>query len=342
VFSGDDLADREPSGWDRKVWVSREELGELSRIPTLKVFGAITLIWAGLFATLQMALTLRSVPFYALAFVINGFLFLWLAYWEHEATHGLLTHDRRRNDLLADLFLAGPFGVTVEQHRWAHARHHAGVNDPEVEVDHTAWICIGGAQLFVQIVLHAIAWHGVGTILRYRGEARHPKKAELPGRTAASIVGLTVVNGAVLLVCILQGQWYAYPLLWALPFFTIAVAAMNLFNIVEHQASSDVCETGLVRMPPITRVVRAGFLERMLIAPVGSFYHLEHHQFPNVPAMRLPELRRILEERGRFEERDIVRTDGFLRTLWKLSRDRSFGERLASARYFTPSPPPIV
>lgn len=316
------------SAWDRKVWVSPTELRELSRIPISKVFASILLLWVALLATLQMALSLRSLPFTILAFVLNGFLFLWLAYWEHEASHGLLTRNRRLNDLLADLFLAGPFGVTVEQHRWQHSRHHAGVNDPDVEVDHTAWICVGGAQLLVQALLHAIAWHGVSTILRYRGDAHDQKTTGLPRRSAASVVSFVVINGAVFLLCAAQGQWYMYVVLWALPFFTITVAAMNLFNVVEHQASSDVCKAGLVKMPPITRVVRAGVAERCLIAPVGSYYHLEHHQFPNIPALRLPELRHLLEQRGRFAEADIIWADGFLRTLWKISQDPSFGERL--------------
>jgi len=323
---------REQSAWNRKVWVSSEELQELSHIPTGRVLLSILLVWGALLGTLQLALSLRSVAFTALAFAVNGFLFLWLAYWEHEASHGLLTRNRRLNDLLANLFLAGPFGVTVEQHRWAHSCHHAAVNDPEVEVDHTAWICVAGAQLLVQILLHATAWHGLSTMLRYRSDGADDRRSSgMPPRTIASLASFVVVNGGVFALCAVQGQWYMYPLLWALPFFTIAVAAMNLFNVVEHQASSDVCEAGLVKMPPITRVVRAGFLERALIAPVGSYYHLEHHQFPNVPAFRLPELRRLLEQRGRFSEPDIIWANGFLRTLWKISRDRSFGERLLAA-----------
>jgi fatty acid desaturase len=314
---------------------------DLSRIPTARVFTAVALIYAALLGTLQAALSLRSPLVVFVAFVVNGFLFLWLAYWEHEASHGLLTRNRRLNDLLADLVLAGPFGVTVGQHRWAHSRHHAGVNNPDIEVDHTAWMCVGGAQLFVQLFLHAIGWHAASTMLRYRKDAGDQRTNELPPRTLASLVGLVVVNGGVFLLCALQGQWYLYLLLWVLPYSTIAVAAMNLFNIVEHQASSDVCDAGVVPMPAITRVVRARLLERLLIAPVGSYYHIEHHRFPNISALRLPEMRRLLVERGRFEEDDIIWADGFLATLWRMSRDRSFGERLPVARYAAPSHPPI-
>lgn len=318
--------------WNSRVWVTPEELRELSRVPTGRVFAAIAATWLALFVVLDIAIHAQAWWFDLLAIGVNGVLFLWLAYWAHEASHGLLCESRELNDLLGDLFLSGPFGVSVAQHRWQHGRHHLGTNNPEIEVDQTSWLCIGGAQLLVQAILHGIGWHGLSTMLRYRGRAQDPRFAEMPPRSTASIVGLIAINGLVLLLFLAHGQWLRYLFLWPFPFFSITVAAMNLFNIVEHQASSDVCRTGLVPMPPITRTVRAGRVERAVLAPIGSYYHIEHHHFPNIPAFRLPELRALLEQRGRFREADVIWVDGYLRTLWRLSTDPSFGERLPVGR----------
>lgn len=311
----------------RRDWVSAAELADLSRIPVLRVWASIAFTWSMLLLLFYAALTIQLVAIFPIVFICNGILFLWLAYWAHEATHGLVHPDRRWNDLLGDIFLAGPFGVSVAQHRWQHGRHHVGVNDPEVEVDHTAWLCVAGPQLLIQLLLHASGWQGISTIWRYRNRPRDERFREMPRRSMASMFSLIAVNGGVLALCIAYSQWYLYVFLWVLPFITVTVALMNLFNVVHHQSSSAVCEDGRIWMPPITRVVNSGLLERMVIAPIGSYYHLEHHEYPSVPAFRLAELRKLLLERGRFVQADILWADGYLRTLWRMARDPHYAAR---------------
>ena len=319
----------EDSGARRRAWVSREELHALGRIPTAQVIVSIIVAWSALFACLELSLRWHSLAADAACFCVTGVLFNAIgSYWTHEATHFNLAHDRKWNDLLGDLFLAGPTGVTVGHYRWQHFRHHSHVNDPDMEIDQSAWICLRGPKLYSQIALHLIGWHALNTILRYRESSRDPRKATLPPRSTASIVSFVVVNTAVLLRCAVAGQWYMYFLMWVGPLFTIAVAIGNIGTIVEHQPSSDVCDAGLVHLPVLTRLMHAGRLERLLLGHVGFYYHYEHHLYPRVPALRLPELRRLLEARGCFDQPEIVHAEGYLRTLWRLSRDPRFGIRV--------------
>lgn len=314
--------------WDKKTWVTKEELRELGRVPTGKVILAILATWGVLLAFLQFALMTDSWLIDAVSFVVIGFAFVYLSYWAHEGTHQLLSANRGTNDLVTDLFLAGPLGMSVGHHRWLHLRHHAYVNDPAGDVDTSGWICVRGGRLFLETFLHLIGWHAIVTILRYRRTDSDPRFSDLPRRSLASHAAFVVWNSAIFALCALQGQWYMYFLLWVMPLFGISVAVINLGNIVEHQPSSDVCDVGIVKLPRFTRMMRAGWLERNLFAPVGFFYHFEHHQFPSVPAFRLPELRRLLEQRERFSEPDVIWTDGYLRTLWRLAMDKTFGIRL--------------
>lgn len=321
------------------AWISREELTDLSRIPTVKVVLTVALLWGALFAFLELALRTNSWLVLAMCFLAVGVLINAVgSYWTHEATHYHVARDRTWNDLLGDLFMAGPTGVTVAHYRWQHFRHHAHVNDPEAEIDQSAWICLRGGNLFVQALYHLAGLHAVRTILRYRQSSNDPRKSSMPPRSIASVVSFVVVNGAVFLRCVWADQWYMYFAMWVAPLFTIAVTIANVGTIVEHQPSSDVCDVGLAKLPVVTRVMRAGWIERLVFGHVGFYYHFDHHLYPGVPVHRLPELRALLETRGCFEQPGIQVADGYLRTLYRLSRDRAFGVPVPRKLGFETSP----
>ena len=89
-----------------------------------------------------------------------------------------------------------------------------------------------------------------------------------------SVVGALTATGQLTNALIL----YAVPLLiWA-----------NLFDRIRSMA-----EHGGVEMTHelnSTRTVIPSYLDRLIIAPVGVSYHLEHHLYPYVPGHNLPKL----------------------------------------------------
>ena len=95
------------------------------------------------------------------------------------------------------------------------------------------------------------------------------------------------------------GVWWAYPLLWLLPLLTWQMVITRIRNIAEHAVVPDSSD-------PLrnTRTTRAGFLERLFIAPYYVNYHLEHHLLFYVPCYNLPRVHKILsrsEHAGRME-----------------------------------------
>ncbi len=78
-------------------------------------------------------------------------------------------------------------------------------------------------------------------------------------------------------------MWWAYPLLWLLPFLTWQMVITRIRNIAEHAVVPDSND-------PLrnTRTTRANFLERLFIAPYYVNYHLEHHLLYYVPCYNLP------------------------------------------------------
>jgi fatty acid desaturase len=62
------------------------------------------------------------------------------------------------------------------------------------------------------------------------------------------------------------------------------------------------------------RTTRAGFIERLLIAPYYVNYHCEHHMFMHVPCYNLPKAHRILARKG-YAERMLIEPKGYRQVL---------------------------
>lgn len=309
-------------------WITPQELAALSKIRRGRVLLQLALTWASVFLAFQTAIWMDLLVVDVLAFIIIGCLQNAFILWTHEASHYGLSRKKRLNDLISDLFISGPTGITVAQYRWQHMTHHRYLGDPGKEIDLAAWICVRGGHLYSEMLRHLVGVYVARVIHRYRKQERDLRYANLPKRSVGSLIGFVVGNGVMLAMCAWQAQWYLYFLLWVLPLFTLTLLIANFRTVVEHQPSSEVCDAGLVPVPPVTRVIRCNLMERVVVAPMGFYYHYEHHLFPSVPYHRLPELRKLLKERGCFDDPDIVWTDGYLKTLWRLARTPGYGVRV--------------
>ena len=88
---------------------------------------------------------------------------------------------------------------------------------------------------------------------------------------------------------------WPYPLLWLVPLLTWMMVITRIRNIAEHAVVPDTND-------PLrnTRTTRAGFLERLFIAPYYVNYHLEHHLLFYIPYYNLPRVHRVLRSQSRF------------------------------------------
>ena len=309
--------------------LTKAELRDLMKIRHGRVVFDIVLFWVTVVGSIEAALYFKTWWVSLLVFFIIGCLQNALITWTHEGSHCSLHRNKKLNDWITDIFLAGPAGISVKQYRWHHVSHHKYLGDPEKEVELVAWLCLRGGNLFAQIAKHLLGGAAL-TIIRRKKRFSQPDSPHRPPppRSLAAWIGFIGVNGLLFTICALQGQWWIYFLLWVFPLFTIAMLISNFRTVVEHQASSEVCDSPRVPMPNFTRVIEANPIERFLIAPIGFYYHLEHHLYPSVPYHRLRELRGILKKRGYFESGEVVKERGYIRTLWHLAMKPGFGLRL--------------
>lgn len=309
--------------------LSSEELRGFMKIKHWRVALDIVMFWGMVLGTFAVAFAYPKWWVWGLCFVAMGCLQNAIITWTHEASHSNLHRNKKLNDLLADFLLAGPAGISVDQYRWHHVAHHKYLGHPEKEVELVAWLCLRGGHLFSEIFRHLLALSALRIISRNKRFSKPdaPHRPP-PPRSPAAWAGFFVINGALFSLCWWRGFWYLYPFLWGASLFTIGLLLSNFRTVVEHQASSDVCDDRMARMPGFTRIVECSWIERVLIAPIGFYYHYEHHLFPSIPYHRLREVRAALKRKGFYEQEGIVKERGYLRTLWSLSMRSGYGIRI--------------
>jgi fatty acid desaturase len=211
----------------------------------------------------------------------------------HDGAHGCLANGDRLNMALSQWFCAYPVFAETKSYRRYHLQHHARTqqdDDPDLILSapfpitrpsyrRKFWRDISGQTGYAQ---------RKAQFLNALGDQSWPlaqRAAHFWDRLGPQIV----FNLVFLAGLAAAGVWWAYPLLWLLPLVTWMMVITRIRNIAEHAVVPDSDD-------PLrnTRTTRAGFLERLFIAPYYVNYHLEHHLLFYVPCYNLPRVHEIL------------------------------------------------
>jgi fatty acid desaturase len=233
--------------------------------------------------------------------MIIGSRQLGLAILMHDGAHGSLANNARLNMALSQWFCAYPVFAETKAYRRYHLQHHARTqqdDDPDLTLSapfpitrpsyrRKFWRDISGQTGFAQRKAQFINALGDRSWPVAQRAAHFWNKLGPP----------FVANALLFAGLAAAGVWWAYPLLWLLPLLTWMMVITRIRNIAEHAVVPDSDD-------PLrnTRTTRAGFIERLLIAPYYVNYHLEHHLLIYVPCYNLPRVHKILS-RGRYASR---------------------------------------
>lgn len=250
-------------------------------------------------------------PFtFLLAVMIVGCRQLGLAILMHDAAHGLLFADRRLNDWVGAWLCAFPVFTSLALYRPYHLTHHRftqQANDPDL-----------GLSAPFPITPKSM-WRKV--LRDLTGQTAFRRRREQFARGVALREGI-IANAVLWALLAMAGYWWLYPVLWLLPLATWYQLVSRIRNIAEHAVVPD-------NDDPLrnTRTTRAGFLERLFIAPYWVNYHLEHHLFLFVPCWRLPAAHRALLAAGRGPQMEIAAGYGAVLRAATSQRVESGGDR---------------
>lgn len=307
-----------------KLWLKHfttEEIRELRIVDDLRGWWTLLVNYGLIAAAMAMVAWRPNALTVVLALLVIGARQLGLAVVMHESAHRTLFNDRALNDFVGNWLAAYPMYLSADMYRAHHLDHHAKTwtdGDPDLEL--ATPFPVSKASMARKVLRDLLGVTGlkqlIGTTVLVsrvcRGQAVDtgtlPLRLERRG-ALRMVVGTLVTNGALFAVLYALGHPWLY-LLWFGAWLTTNKLVARIRAIAEHAVVPDTAD-------PMgqTRTVRAGWIERLFIAPNLVQYHLEHHLLMTVPHYNLPRFHMMLDERGLLEDACIA--DGYAEVLRK-------------------------
>ena len=273
---------------------------QLSTVQNWRGSVAILVQWLTIAIAALLAIWSGHWLGYLLAIIVIGTRQHALAIIAHDAAHYRLFTSRVVNDVVANLTLAYPLGISLSRYRPFHLDHHRfsyidPERDPEKQYIQTdskwQWPKSPGAAL--RIIVMDLLGLNIATLwglLRQFSPWFIYFNSDVSGEYLKTGERILLSGFAVVVVSTiaLTDSWVYFVLLWLLPLATVTTVVFRLRTIAEHSSLADDHELRS------TRTVLPALFERLLIAPCNVNYHLEHHLYPSVPFYNLEKLHRRL------------------------------------------------
>lgn len=244
---------------------------------------------------------------------------LGLAVVMHESAHRTLFTNRRLNDFVGNWLAGYPIYLSADMYRAHHLEHHAKTwteEDPDLGL--AIPFPVSKASMTRKVLRDLFGVTGlkqlIGTTYLVfkvcRGEQvdAGTLPLRLERRPALRMVAGTLVTNFALFALLWALGHPMLFLLWFGAWLTTNKLVARIRSIAEHAVVPDPSH-------PLgqTRTVRAGWLERLFLAPNRVQYHLEHHLLMTVPHYELPRFHEMLKERGLLEEACVA--DSYVQVL---------------------------
>ena len=290
--------------------VTRQEIDELLAMNDWLGWGSIALNWSIVFASMALVAVWPNPLTIIAALFLIGARQLGFAVMMHESSHRSLISNKKWNDWAGNWLCAYPVWSDIYPYRPYHLQHHAHTGtdgDPDLAL--TAPFPITRESLRRKFWRDLSGQTGIkfarGSTKRTFGRYHDDPVA----RRAAQ--GVVISNAVLLGILTFAGHPWLY-LLWVGAWLTTNTLVTRIRAIAEHAMTPDAPEPN-----GRTRTTEARWWERLLIAPNGVNYHLEHHLLITVPHYKLKAMHALLTERGVLEHACIDR--GYLSVLKRAS-----------------------
>ena len=269
-------------------YFSREEWARLTaHIPFMGLL-LVLHCWAMIIAATAIFIVWPNPLTYVLAVMIIGARQLGLAILMHDASHGLLSKNKKLNDFLGHYATGIFIGAPLRLYRNYHLKHHKFAQqqeDPDLVL--SSPFPVTKASLRRKIIRDLTGQ----TFLKLR--VLPIFKRNLDANFNFGDLQFLGANIVLFAIAAAAGSWWAYFALWLVPLATWHMLVTRLRNIAEHA-----CLTNNPDPWGVARTTLANPLERLLIAPYWVHYHSEHHLFMYVPCYRLRRVHNALRKKG--------------------------------------------
>jgi fatty acid desaturase len=283
------------------------ELSNWRSVPSILLTYSIV---AGSFALVALAPGVLTI---VIATILIGGRQVAMGVLAHDAAHRTLFASRNLNDFVGQWLLARPIWADMYQYRTIHLRHHVATGtlaDPDLPlvvpypmrrstfVGRVLRDLLGVTALMrvatnVLVDLKLIDFSVVGTVRIVPQQGR--SSLDLLRAAASTLGTLALVHAVMFSMLWLAGHPLVY-LVWWLAWGTTMQLFARLRGILEHACTPDV-EHPLKQ----SRSTGSPLWARLMFTPHNINHHVEHHLLMTVPFYRLPQLQRLLRERGLYD-----------------------------------------
>jgi fatty acid desaturase len=221
------------------------------------------------------------------AFLLLGRAHALFGILSHEGTHRLLFSTVKWNDRIGNWLIAPLSFSSQEGYRRSHMAHHRdplGPNEPDKTL--YADYPVTAATLRRRLRRDASGESGFKIVKGILGGLRKPV-------ARMAVVRIIV---AQLLLAVLLGfavAWWAWPLLWFLPWMTVWRVLNRLRAIAEHGGMANSKDERVT-----THHVRQTRWARFWMVPYNTGWHIAHHVDAGVPWRNLPQFHAELVAAG--------------------------------------------
>jgi fatty acid desaturase len=243
---------------------------------SIRVFGD----WMVIVIPMMIAGLTHHWAAYVFAVIMTGVGQHRLALMAHEGSHRQASRNKRLNDVLVGFFTLWPFANPVGGYRRFHFNHHRYLNtDGDPELTHKrksapAWDLPADWRRAAKYFLLDVCLFNVKELVHLGQNAR-------PGTSRIDRLLPTFWYAGALGAIWYTGAWW----ILAVWFLGTAIVFWPIFRLriwTEHVGTHDVHR------------IHAPWWLRFVLLPHNTWYHYEHHHFPQVPCWNLPKVRALV------------------------------------------------
>lgn len=298
-------------------YLTKEERQRLIKKDNWKAGWQVVETWGWIAAMFLLVGLFPNVLTIIVALFVLGGKQLGCSIIMHDTSHYALFTNRKVNDFVGKWLGSYPIWSDMLRYRPYHLEHHVHTGtekDPDLGLtvgypttknsmkrkffrDLTGMTGVK-TQLFGNLATHL-------GLIEYSLGGGKPKKIDQKGRTFSEFMktaytnlhGPVISNLVLFAILWLVGAPWLY-LLWVGALLTTFNFSIRVRSIAEHS----MVENPLDPIRNTRTTYAANWLEKLLFAPNNVNYHLEHHLLMSVPSYNLPEMHRLLLERGFYEK----------------------------------------
>lgn len=279
-------------------YLTKDDIKRFTAKSDLHAWRLVLSNWAAIAVIFAVVATWTNPLTIFLGIILLGGRQLGLSVLMHEAGHRTLFKTPWLNDVIGQWFCALPVLNDQPSYARGHLAHHknAGTRDDPDLPNYQAYP-VARASFRRKVIRDLTGQTGLkllGFILRGASGAISSEKRD----SAIPFLQQILVQFAIFGVLYLCGIGWAYAL-WAAAYLTVFMLIIRIRQVAEHAAVPDLFDLD----PRLnTRTVEAPWWQRLLFAPNGVNYHMEHHFMASVPCYRLRSLREHLRAQGALDD----------------------------------------